>query len=102
MPYDDPDPTDPSMLVGVMLPGADTTGVMAAVFADEFARLGYGEREIFALFEDPFYAGVHAALGALGAPAVLAIIQEAVSRWPAVRIVDAPAVAAPSELHKES
>jgi hypothetical protein len=90
MPYGDPDPTDPSMLVGVVLPGGgrDTMRAMAEVFADEFARLGHGEREIFALFENPFYAGAHAALEALGVPAILRIVQDALSRWPTVRIVD--------------
>ena len=90
MPYGDPDPTDPTMLVGVVLPGGcDATGEMAAVFADEFARLGLDTRAIFALFEDPHYAGPHAALQALGVPAVLTIIAEAVARWPRVVIVDA-------------
>ncbi len=90
MPYGDPDPSDPSILVGVTLPGdAASTRAMAEVFADEFARLGYDERGIFALFEEPFYAGAHATLAALGVPAVLRIIQDAVARWPRVRVVDA-------------
>jgi hypothetical protein len=92
MPYDDPDPTDPTMLVGVAFPGGDDPmGAMARVFADEFARLGLDGREIFALFEDPHYAGPHAAMTALGVPMVLTIIQEAASRWPRVSIIDAPA-----------
>jgi hypothetical protein len=91
MPYHEPDPTDPTMLVGVVLPGSgDATGEMAYVFADEFARLGFDVPAIFALFEDPHYAGPHAALRALGVPAVLRIVQEAVGRWPRVSIVDAP------------
>jgi hypothetical protein len=91
MPYGDPDPTDPSILVGVTLPGDEaSTRAMAEVFADEFARLGYDGPGIFALFEDPFYAGPHAALAALGVPAVLRIVQDAAGRWPRVRIVDAP------------
>jgi hypothetical protein len=90
MPWGDPDPTDPSMLVGVVLPGGrDATLDMARVFADEFARLGFDTRRIFALFENPHYAGPHAALQALGVPAVLTIIQDAVARWPRVAIVDA-------------
>jgi hypothetical protein len=90
MPWGDPDPTDPSVLVGVTLPGdAASTQLMAEVFADEFARLGYDERGIFALFEDPFYAGAHAARAALGVPAVLRIIQDAVARWPRIRVIDA-------------
>ncbi len=90
MPWGDPDPTDPTMLVGVVVPGGrDATAEMAGVFADEFARLGMDTRQIFALFEDPHYAGPHGALGALGVPAVLTIIREAVARWPRVAIIDA-------------
>jgi len=47
MPYDEPDLTDPQELVGVVLP-ADTEASreMAYVFAEEFARLGYGRDEV--------------------------------------------------------
>jgi hypothetical protein len=90
MPYNDPDPDDPSILVGVSAPGdAESTRTMAAVFAEEFARLGYPPHEIFGLFENPQYGGPHAALRALGPLAVLSIIRDAAARWPAVRIVDA-------------
>jgi len=89
MPYDEADPTDPQMLVGVMLPGGpEAMHEMAAVFAEEFARLGHTARQILGLFEDPFYAGAHAALRALGKDAVRAIVADAVAGWPVVRIVD--------------
>jgi len=40
MPFQDPDPTDPNMLVGVVLPAdAEATREMAYVFAEEFARM---------------------------------------------------------------
>jgi hypothetical protein len=92
MSYDDPDPSDPQMLVGVLLPGRpETMREMAAVFADEFARLGYPAPGILALFRNPFFAGAHAALGALGEAAVRDIVENATARWPAVKIVDAPA-----------
>ncbi len=91
MPYGDPDPTDPSMLVGVLLPGKqDSMREMASVFADEFARMGYPPEQVLALFRNPFYGGAHAALQALGADAVCEIVKEAAARWPRVRIVDAP------------
>jgi hypothetical protein len=92
MPYDDPDPTDPTMLVGVAAGpgGPEALAAMARVFADEFARLGHDERALLALFENPFYAGPHAAWRTLGAPAVRAIVAEAVRRWPRVAIIDAP------------
>jgi hypothetical protein len=91
MPYDDPDPGDPQMLVGVLAPARPgTMQEMAEVFAEEFARMGYSGPRILALFDDPFFAGPHAALRALGEPAIREIIVQAVTRWPAVRIVDAP------------
>jgi hypothetical protein len=89
MPYDDPDPTDPQELVGVLLPaGAETTREMAAVFAEEFARLGHDRERILALFRNPFYAGAHGAYRALGAAAIAAIVDECVAAFGRVRIVD--------------
>ncbi len=90
MPYDDPDPTDPQMLVGVVLPGGpETMREMALVFAEEFARLGYSARHVLGLFQDPFFAGAHAALRALGEDAIRGIVDEALGAWPAIRIIDA-------------
>jgi hypothetical protein len=97
MPYDDPDPRDPMMLVGVALPaGREAQVEMAAVFAEEFARLGHGEAQILRLFRRPFYAGAYGAWRALGEEEVGAIVREAVAAWGRVRIVDrvAPAAAA--------
>jgi hypothetical protein len=91
MPFGDPDPTDPTVLVGVTLPAdAEATRTMAEVFADEFARLGYSARQIVGLFEDPFYAGAHGALRALGRPAIETLAVAAAGRWPRVRVIDAP------------
>jgi hypothetical protein len=82
MPYGEPDPTDPHVLVGVALP-ADPAAVrdMAWVFAEEFARLGFSGPRILRLFRAPFYAGAHQALRALGEPEISAIIEECVSVW---------------------
>ena len=91
MPYGDPDPSDPSVLAGVRLPGDEASmREMAEVFADEFARLGHTPRQILGLFQDPFFAGAHAALQALGEAAVAAIVAECSGRWPRVRVVDGP------------
>ena len=82
MPYDDPDPSDPEMLVGVMLPsGPEAMRDMAYVFAEEFARMGYGREQILSLFRNPFYAGAHGAYRALGPDAVAAIVDECVAVW---------------------
>lgn len=87
MPYDDPDPTDPNVLVGVMLPAdGEATREMAYVFAEEFARLGHDRRQILALFKNPYYGGAHGAYRALGETATAAIIDECVDVWGGVKI----------------
>jgi hypothetical protein len=82
MPFSDPDPTDPNMLVGVMLPAdAEATRDMAYVFAEEFARLGYTREQLLSLFKNPFYGGAHGAFRALGEKETLAIIDECLNVW---------------------
>ena len=86
MPYDDPDETDPMMLVGVELEAdADTWLETATVFAEEFARMGYSEPKLLELFQSPFYAGPYRAYTALGEEKVRALIHDAVQFWGAVR-----------------
>jgi len=88
MPYDDPDPSDPNVLVGVMLPAdAEATREMAYVFAEEFARMGHDKQQILALFKNPYYGGAHGAYEALGEEAIQAIIDECINVWGKVRIV---------------
>jgi hypothetical protein len=82
MPYKDPDPTDPNLLVGVMLPAnAEATRDMAYVFAEEFARLGYTREQLLWLFKNPFYGGAHGAYRALGENETLSIIDECLGAW---------------------
>ena len=82
MPYDDPDPSDPNMLVGVMLPAdAEATREMAYVFAEEFARMGHDRQQILSLFKNPFYGGAHDAFQALGEEAIQSIIDECIAAW---------------------
>ena len=82
MPYKDPDPSDPTMLVGVELPAdADTTEEMAYVFAEEFARLGFNRRKLMSLFTSPFYAGAHLAYVQLGEKAIEDIVDECLAVW---------------------
>lgn len=82
MPYQDPDPTDPNMLVGVLLPAdAEATRDMAYVFAEEFARLGYTREQLISLFKNPFYGGAHGAYRQLGATEILSIIDECIAAW---------------------
>ncbi len=54
---------DPYEMVGVMIPsppGEDLTSEMVKVFMEEYAVLGFSRERIMRLFENPFYAGVHA------------------------------------------
>ena len=99
MPYDDPDPQDPMMLMGIALPaGPETQREMAYAFAEEFARLGYSGRQITSLFKEPFYAGAHGALLQLGEAEVQRIVDETVNVWGRMRLVDrdgAPGQGAP-------
>jgi hypothetical protein len=82
MPFKDPDPTDPNMLVGVMLSAdAEATRDMAYVFAEEFARLGYTREQLLWLFKNPFYGGAHGAYRSLGENETLSIIDECLSAW---------------------
>lgn len=93
MPYDDPDPTDPSMLIGVEVPAVEGSDLeMAYVYAEEFARLGFSERQLLSLFRQPFYAGAHRALETLGEEKIKSIIREAIEVWGNLRFVvqDAP------------
>jgi len=87
MPFKDPDPTDPNMLVGVMLPAdAEATRDMAYVFAEEFARLGYSREQLLWLFKNPFYGGAHGAYQALGERETLLVIDECLNVWGNIKI----------------
>jgi hypothetical protein len=87
MPFKDPDPTDPNMLVGVMLPAdAEAMRDMAYVFAEEFARLGYSREQLLWLFKNPSYGGAHGAYRALGEQETLTIIDECLSIWGHIRV----------------
>jgi hypothetical protein len=91
MPYDDPDPTDPQVLVGVALPSSEeATREMAYVFAEEFARMGFDAQRVLSLFRDPFYAGAHGAYCSLGEESIRSIVEECIAVWgrSAARIQD--------------
>jgi hypothetical protein len=87
MPFKDPDPTDPNMLVGVVLPAdAEATRDMAYVFAEEFARLGYTREQLIWLFKNPFYGGAHGAYRTLGENETLSIIDECIAVWGGIKV----------------
>ena len=87
MPYDDPDPDDPNVLVGVALPAPrEATEEMARAFAEEFAARGFDEERLLGLFRRPFYAGAHQTLRALGEDEIRTIIRESVAIWGRFRV----------------
>ena len=108
MPYQDPDPTDPNMLVGVLLSAdAEASRDMAYVFAEEFARLGYTPEQLLWLFKNPFYGGAHGAYQQMGETEILSIIDECLAVWGTVKIIvqDVPAVQTdqpPTSLRRDS
>jgi hypothetical protein len=107
MPFKDPDPTDPNMLVGVMLPAdADAMRDMAYVFAEEFARMGHSREQLLWLFKNPFYGGAHGAYRSLGEQATLAIIDECLNVWGNLRVsvqdVPTPTSFLPRDAEEES
>ncbi len=98
MPYGDPDPQDPNVLVGVSVP-ADREAVreMAYAFAEEFSALGFDEGRLLALFRQPFYAGPHRAWTVLGEAEIRRIVAESATRWGGARtVVREPAARPPS------
>lgn len=82
MPYDKPDPTDPTMLVGVALPAEEETMIeMAYVFAEEFMRMGFDRDRTLGLFKNPFYASAHGVYRALGEDKIASIVDECLAVW---------------------
>lgn len=91
MPYDDPDPSDPNMLVGVEVRGtAGSTRDMAYVFAEEFARMGFNKMSLLRVFQTPFYAGAHRAYLELGRVEIEEIVDECLGVWGRIKL-DKPA-----------
>ncbi|MCH7886921.1 MAG: hypothetical protein IIA58_03060 [Candidatus Marinimicrobia bacterium] len=99
MPYNDPDPSDPNVLVGVELEvDEDAAKDMAYVFAEEFARLGMDKDKLMGIFSNCEYAGAHRAYLQLGENEIETIVDECISVWGSVRIIDR---VNNSDLHQE-
>jgi hypothetical protein len=88
MPYQDPDPSDPNVLVGVSLPGdEETTREMAAAFAEEFALLGFDQERLMSLFRRPHYEGAHRAYLLLGEEEIRRMVAGATEFFGRFRVV---------------
>ena len=87
MPYDDPDPQDPNVLVGVPVPGTEhSMREMAYAFAEEFAVLGFDENQLLSMFRRPFYSGAHRAFQVLGEAEISKIVRESLGVWGGYRV----------------
>ena len=82
MPKDEFDFEDPFELNGMaFLTHEDTTNDMAETFIEEFMRMGYGHKQILALFRNPHYLGPNMALEKRGEPFIRELIAEVFARW---------------------
>ena len=86
MPYDDPDPTDPMTLHGVVLdadepPPLEAVREMAECFVEEYARLGFDRGRILRIFANPGYAGPNMAYEMLGEKDVFKLVDDVLARW---------------------
>jgi hypothetical protein len=82
MPKDEFDFNDPLELNGVAFQThEDSTAEMAETFIEEFMRIGYGHKQILALFRNPHYLGPNLALEKRGEPFIRDLIAEVFARW---------------------
>jgi hypothetical protein len=82
MPKDEFDFDDPMELNGVAIAcEEDTTQAMADCFIEEFMRLGYNAKQIFALFRNPHYIGMNLVVQNRGEQFVRERIAEIFARW---------------------
>jgi hypothetical protein len=87
MPLHDPDPSDPEMLLGVSLPGSESSARdQAEAIAEEFARMGFERAGILELFTNPFYSAPHRVYLALGRQAIEETVDRALEVWAHCRV----------------
>jgi len=66
-------------IVAVTLPGdPGSVETMVAVYAEEYARMGWPKARILATFRSPWYASAYGAWRALGEDRVRELVDEAV------------------------
>jgi hypothetical protein len=82
MPKEEFDFEDPLELNGVaFLTQEDTTDSMCECFIEEFMRMGYSAKQIFALFRDPHYLGMNMVMEKRGEAFIKDRIGEVFARW---------------------
>ena len=82
MPKDEFDFEDPLELNGMALwSEEDTTDAMTECFIEEFLRMGYDDKQVFALFRNPQYLGMNMVLQNRGEDYVKQFIAMVFARW---------------------
>src|ERR1043166_6376006 len=82
MPKNEFDLEDPLELNGVaFFTEEDTTDAMCECFIEEFMRMGYNHKQIFALFRNPHYLGMNMVLEKRGEQFIREHILEIFARW---------------------
>lgn len=73
---------DPYELVGMVIPGEEgQTEAMALAVIEEFILLGWGEKRLMTLFNNPFYLGTYRIYQEKGEGYVQDLIAETCARW---------------------
>jgi len=74
---------DPLEIIGVELPNQteDQLRDMALCMAEEFAREGWDEEKLLAMFKNPFYQGPYLAWKQKGDEFVKSVIKDALAMW---------------------
>ena len=90
MPHNDPDPTDPMTLQGVVVETDDPLAMqeMASCFIDEYLRMGFAKDRVLSLFRIPRYVGPYMAYETLGEEAIGELVDEIAARWGGKRTAD--------------
>jgi len=82
MPKDEFDFEDPFELNGMaFMTHEDTTDAMAETFIEEFMRMGYGHKQVLALFRNPHYIGPNMALEKRGELFIRDLVTDVFARW---------------------
>ncbi|MBI3324356.1 MAG: hypothetical protein HYZ92_03655 [Candidatus Omnitrophica bacterium] len=78
MPYKESEPDDPLELTGVVLPAPDDASLkeMALCFVEEFARDGWTDDQLRAMFRNPYYRGPYLVWRQRGDAYIEEVIQE--------------------------
>ena len=81
MPYEDPDPTDPMTLHGVVVETESDEAMveMAVCFIEEYVRLGFDADRVLRMFHTQGYAGPAMAFDVLGEESIRVLIAEEVA-----------------------